>query len=312
MPVPTPYIPSLRFDLIWKGRKGRGGRDWIDADNDSSANGPEVNRFAGDWVTHHIFSSLRVLSSQQESAHAFLKNGGIAWASKVRNLKPEDLAESARAAGPGGDIKSIAQNSNTPQLVKDALNMMQMATAHVLGTDGHRRLCRHEGHAYTILFGTPLVFATPNLADGKQVLLLVAQNEEVYLDQSQDTERVLPKYREMLLRLAKDPVGQTLVFHLIMRLFSNMCSVCDLIALKVVVEQGKQTRASGALMVLRLLPARLEFSVPWRHSEEKSKRSAEARYTHIYLFGSCCCPSARSWQCYIETPSSFSKTFIRG
>ena len=30
---------------------------------------------------------------------------------------------------------------------------------------------------------------------------------------------VLPKYRDMLLRLAKDPVGQTLVFHLMMRLF---------------------------------------------------------------------------------------------
>ena len=164
--------------------------------------GPEINRFAGDWVTHHIFSSLRVLASQQESTHAFLKNGGIAWASKVRNLTPELLAESARSAGAGDDLKAIAQNRNTPQLVRDALNMMQMATAHVLGTDGHRRLCRHEGNAYTILFGPPLAFCTPNLADGKQVLLLVAQNEHVYLDQSLDSARVLPKYRDMLLRVA--------------------------------------------------------------------------------------------------------------
>ena len=41
----------------------------------AAGSGPEVNRFAGDWVTLHIFSSLRVLASQQESSHAFLTNG---------------------------------------------------------------------------------------------------------------------------------------------------------------------------------------------------------------------------------------------
>ena len=179
----------------------------------------EINRFAGDWVTHHLFSSLRVLASQQESTHAFLKNGGIAWASKVRNLSPELLAESARLATAGDDLRTIAANHGTPQLVRDALNMMQMASAHVLGTDGHRRLCRHEGNAYTVLFGPPLIFCTPNVADGKQCLLLVAQNEKVFLDYTLDEQDVIPKYRDMMVRLAKDPVGQTQVFHLIMRLF---------------------------------------------------------------------------------------------
>ena len=119
----------------------------------------------------------------------------------------------------GDDIKAIARNKNTPQLVREALNAMQMATAHVLGTDGHRRLCRHEGNAYTVLFGPTLEFCTPHIADDKQCLLLVAQNEKVYLDSSLDRDGVIPKYRDMLLRLAKDPVGQTRVFHLIMRLF---------------------------------------------------------------------------------------------
>ena len=96
---------------------------------------------------------------------------------------------------------------------------MQMATSHVLGTDGHRRLCRHEGNAYTTLFGPPMEFCTPNLADGKQCLLLVVQNVKIDLDPTLDTQGVVPKYRDMLLRLARDPVGQTLVFHLVMRLF---------------------------------------------------------------------------------------------
>ena len=135
-----------------------------------SENGMELNRFAGDWVTHHMMSSLRVLASHQESAHAFLKNGGIAWAKKVQHLTPELMAQAARVGRAGEDIKAIAQNRQVPQLVRDALNMMQLATAHVLGTDGHRRLCRHEGHAYTLLFGPPLIFCTPNLADTKQCL----------------------------------------------------------------------------------------------------------------------------------------------
>jgi hypothetical protein len=69
-----------------------------------------------------------------------------------------------------------------------------------------------------VYFGPPLEFCTPNLADGKQCPLLVVQNEKIYLDTSLDTDGVVPKYREMLLRLAKDPVGQTIVFHLVMRL----------------------------------------------------------------------------------------------
>ena len=144
---------------------------------------------------------------------------GLARARREKHPRAEFLAQSARVGSMGDDIKAIAQNRHTPQLVREALNMMQMATSHVIGTDGHRRLCRHEGNAYTILFGPPLEFCTPNLADGKQCLLLVVQNEEISLDASLDTDQVLPKYRDMLLRLAKDPVGQTLVFHLIMRLF---------------------------------------------------------------------------------------------
>ena len=67
----------------------------------AAGSGPEINRFAGDWVTLHIFSSLRVLASQQQSTHAFLKNGGMAWARKERQLTPELPAEAAGGAGLG-------------------------------------------------------------------------------------------------------------------------------------------------------------------------------------------------------------------
>ena len=168
----------------------------------------ELNRFCGDWVTLHLFATLYQLSEYRPSTFHFLKNGGIALAQRVRHLSVETLATAARLTHGQGGIQGLLQNKQVPQLVRDAQNTMQMATADVLGTDGHRRLCRHEGHAYMALFGPPLVFCTPNLADGKQPLLLIVQGQEISLDDSLGSENmVLPKYRDMLRRLARDPVG---------------------------------------------------------------------------------------------------------
>ena len=127
-------------------------------------------------------------------------------------------AEAVRVSG-GGGLQAVANNSNVPQFVRDALNCMQQATAQVIGTDGHRRLCRHEGQAYMTLFGAPVISATPNLADTKQPLLLVVQGHEVRLDDSLKDDDTLPKYRDMVKRVAADPLGQTVVFELMMRLF---------------------------------------------------------------------------------------------
>lgn len=180
---------------------------------------PEVNRFAGDWITLHLFATLFFLTERHQSAFAFLKNGGMKWAQKVQHLTAETLASSARLNAGGGGIQAIVANKNVPQVVREALVAMQMAFADVLGTDGHRRLCRHEGVAYMALFGPPVIFCTPNLADTKQALLLVVEGIEVRLDDAEMDTEVLPKYRDMMARLARDPVGQTLVFEMVMRLF---------------------------------------------------------------------------------------------
>ena len=82
-----------------------------------------------------------------------------------------------------------------------------------MGSDGYRRLLRHEGVAYTLCFGPPLIFTTPNLADTRQPLLLIVQGEEFRLEDE------LPSYREMVERLAQDPAGQAIVFELMIQLF---------------------------------------------------------------------------------------------
>ena len=179
----------------------------------------EINRFAAVWHSWHLFVTVNYLWQRHSSAFAFLRQGGMKFAAQVRALTPEMLANAARLEHTGGGIKGICSNANVPQTVKQALSAMQMAFADVIGTDGHRTLCRHEGNAYMALFGPPLIFCTPNLADTKQKLLMVVQGQEVNIDRDDVAQGVLPAYREMMQRLARDPHGQTIVFELMMRLF---------------------------------------------------------------------------------------------
>ena len=171
------------------------------------------------------------------------------WAEKVRHLTPDTLASSARLAVGSGGIKAMVANKQVPQLVREALNVMQTAFADVLGTDGHRRLCRHEGVAYMTLFGPPVIFCTPNLADTKQVLLLVVQGVDVRLDDTELDGVELTRYRDMMQRLARDPVGQTRVFELLMRLF-----FIHVLGFRT---REARLRGSGARMASRYLHVRL-------------------------------------------------------
>ncbi|CAK0842650.1 unnamed protein product [Prorocentrum cordatum] len=183
---------------------------------------PEVNRFAADWVSLHMFATLQFLTKRHQSAFDFLKKGSMKWAEKVQHLTTDALAAAARVHAGGGGVAALASNANVPNVVRDALNIMQMAVADVVGTDGHRRRCRHEGVAYMALFGCPLIFATPNIADTKQPLFVRVEGQEIPLDdQSIPGLRsdVIPKYRDMMRRVAQDPVGQPVRFELIMRLF---------------------------------------------------------------------------------------------
>lgn len=180
------------------------------------------NRFSGDWIALHMMSTVCRLTDQRNASYQFLRNGGMAFAKTLSALKADDLASAARVVDPssGDSVQQLLQNTSVPKTVKDALQAMQSASATVLGTDGHRRQCRHEGVAYMETFGPPLIFLTPNLADTQHPLLLVVQGEEVDLGSvEEEMDPSLPKYREMLRKIAQDPVAQTVQFEFLMRLF---------------------------------------------------------------------------------------------
>ena len=146
----------------------------------------------------------------------------MAFAKSIQQLRKEDLALAARVVDtPCGDaLQQLLKNDAVPSTVKDAIQAMHGASATVLGTDGHRRHCRHEGVAYMETFGPPMIFLTPKVADTQHPLLLVVQGETVDLGAvTEDMSDALPKCRDMLRRIAQDPVAQTVQFELLIRLF---------------------------------------------------------------------------------------------
>ena len=173
-------------------------------------------------IALHMISTVCRLTDQRNASYQFLRNGGMAFAKTLSALKAEHLASAARMvdSSSGDSMQQLLQHTSVPKTVKDALQALQGASATVLGTDGHRRQCRHEGVAYMETFGPPLIFLTPNLADMQHPLLLVVQGVQVDLGSvAADMEPCLPKYRDIMRKLAQDPVAQTVQFEFLMRLF---------------------------------------------------------------------------------------------
>ena len=54
-------------------------------------------------------------------------------------------------------------------LVRSASHLFNLIMGKVVGSNGYRIACRHEFSAYTIFWGAPLIFCTPNIADNRNL-----------------------------------------------------------------------------------------------------------------------------------------------
>ena len=177
-----------------------------------------INRFRASWQVLHILHSFWRVTETTKSVHTFLKTpGAFGMARAIIDITPEKLEEymlTSEREGRPVSLQRLQADKDAPTSLRQGVNCLHQATAQLIGSNGHRRLLQQEGVAYTLRFGPALVFATPNLADAKQPMLLIVQGEEFAFDTD-----VVASYREMVTRLASDPVGQTLVFELMIRLF---------------------------------------------------------------------------------------------
>lgn len=107
-------------------------------------------------------------------------------------MRAQGLAEAARVVdgSSGSSLQQALQNAAVPRAVKDALQAMNGAPATVLGT------------------------MTPNVADTQHPLQKANKSS---LDRYPGEQTA--KYRDMLRRMAADPVPQIVQFELLMKLF---------------------------------------------------------------------------------------------
>ena len=103
-------------------------------------------------------------------------------------------------------------------LVRSASHLFNLIMGKVVGSNGYRIACRHEFCAYTIFWGAPLIFCTPNIADNRNFAILLTQNRSVNLDKDADIDLAI-RYEELRLRVVNDPVGQSIIVELFLELF---------------------------------------------------------------------------------------------
>ena len=177
-----------------------------------------VNRFRSSWYDIHLSSSFWRVTETTKSVHSFMKTPrAYGYAQASAQVTPTMLEEAMiKSEERGGriSVQSLLAGKDLPHQLRTAFTSLHQATASLIGSDGHRRLLQKEGVAYTLYAGPPMIFTTPNLADTKQPLLLLVQGQEVRLDQDLQVP-----YREMVQRVAADPIGQAIVFELMIRLF---------------------------------------------------------------------------------------------
>jgi hypothetical protein len=105
------------------------------------------------------------------------------WKKTLKELgqvTAQEFLDAMDLCGKGASMVQVLQNEAVPRRVKAALRTLDMCMNRVLGTNAHRTTLRHIGFGYRLLWGAPLVFTTPNVADTKHAMVkLMYEGQEV-------------------------------------------------------------------------------------------------------------------------------------
>ena len=140
---------------------------------------------------------------------------------ELGQVTAEELMETMEQCGRSASLVEVLQNEAVPARVKGALRTLSLCMNEVVGTNAHRAMLRHCSMGYRLLWGAPLVFTTPNVADTKHAMVkLLYEGEEVAawrLLEEDDPD--LGSKEEMLRRVAEDPFAQAVFSDLMIRLY---------------------------------------------------------------------------------------------
>ena len=164
------------------------------------------------WRRKRYIQSARLFANKEQ------------WQQTLRELgqvTAEELMDTMEKCGRGASLVEVLQNDAVPARVKAALRTLSLCMNEVVGTNPHRAMLRHCAFGYRLLWGAPLVFTTPNVADTKHAMVkLLYEGQEVTswrLLEEEDPD--LGSKEEMLRRVAEDPFGQAVFSDLMIRLY---------------------------------------------------------------------------------------------
>ena len=139
---------------------------------------PPVNRCRNDHKTLHMFRTVWTMNAKIQSAYTYTHRVGNKKAmAAISKLSPETIAECYATASQHKTIGSLMRDESVPRNLRKALDAMQLATEDVIDTDGHRRLLRHEGNAFSTRYSAMAVFTTPNFPQQRHVTMLLTRGE---------------------------------------------------------------------------------------------------------------------------------------
>ena len=182
---------------------------------------PPVNRCRNDHKTLHMFRTVWTMNAKIQSAYTYTHRVGNKKAmAAISKLSPETIAECYATASQHKTIGSLMRDESVPRNLRKALDAMQLATEDVIDTDGHRRLLRHEGNAFSTRYSAMAVFTTPNFPQQRHVTMLLTRGESEHADRLITVEAPeMPMLGEMFKRMSDDPVGVAIADDLMFRLF---------------------------------------------------------------------------------------------
>jgi len=188
------------------------------------------------WRRRRYISSARLFADKK------------AWEQTLKDLgqvTAQEFLDTMELCGKGASMTEVLQNEAVPRRVKAALRTLNLCMNQVVGTNAHRTMLRHVGFGYRLLWGAPLVFTTPNVADTKHAMVkLLYEGEEIAawrLLEEDDPD--LGQKEEMLRRVAEDPFAQAVFSDLMIRLYLEHC-----VGVNVDFREGLSDNACARLM----------------------------------------------------------------
>ena len=157
------------------------------------------------WRRRAYISAGRLMARKQIFQRLFSDAG---------KLTPAEMYETCELLGKGAGLKEVFARADVPPRVKQAMRTLLLCMSTVVGSNAHRTMLRHVNNSYKLLFGPPLVFVTPNVADVKSpVMWLLYRGEEVSSWRILEHDAPeMPAVREMLRVVARDPISQAVFF----------------------------------------------------------------------------------------------------